>query len=85
MKKPIAFFCYDLEMYDRGFYLPYDENLPGPILKNQTELENYLSDATRNHLHTNYEKFVKKYMGACDGESTERIVRLIEDYMKREK
>ena len=32
-----------------------------------------------------YEKFVKKYMGACDGESTERIVRLIEDYMKREK
>lgn len=85
LKKPIAFFCYDLEMYDRGFYLPYDENLPGPILKNQTELENYLSDATKNHLHTNYEKFVKKYMGACDGESTERIVRLIEDYMKREK
>ena len=28
LKKPIVFFCYDLEFYDRGFYLPYDESLP---------------------------------------------------------
>lgn len=85
LKKPIAFFCYDLDIYDRGFYLSYDENLPGPILKNQAELENYLLNVEPTKLDTNYDKFVEKYMGACDGHSTEKIVALIKDYMEREK
>ena len=76
------FFCYDLEMYDRGFYLPYDENLPGKIVKTQNELEDYLSNNSRFELAANYDSFVDKYMGACDGNSTGRIVKLMEDYMK---
>lgn len=82
LKKPIVFFCYDLEMYDRGFYLPYDENLPGKIVKTQNELEDYLSNNSRFELAANYDSFVDKYMGACDGNSTGRIVKLMEDYMK---
>ena len=82
LKKPIVFFCYDLEMYDRGFYLSYDENLPGELVRNQEELEQYLSSARRFNLAPNYDKFVETYMGACDGKSTERIVRLIADYMR---
>ena len=82
LKKPIVFFCYDLEMYDRGFYLSYDEKLPGKMVRNQEELEQYLSSDGRFELAPNYENFVETYMGACDGKSTERIVKLIADYMK---
>lgn len=81
--KPIAFFCYDLKIYDRGFYLPYDANLPGPILKNQDELEKYLLSDMQSKRTANYEKFVENYMGACDGDSTKRIVDLLKNYMEK--
>ena len=81
LKKPIVFFCYDLEMYDRGFYLPYNEELPGKIIKSQSELEDYLGNNSRFELAANYDSFVDKYMGACDGNSTKRIVKLMADYM----
>ncbi len=35
----------------------------------------------RKKLGVFYEQFIEKYMGACDGKSTERIVNLIERYM----
>lgn len=81
LKKPIVFFCYDLEMYDRGFYFPYDECLPGKIIKNQNDLEAYLASESRFTLASSYNDFAEKYMGACDGKSTQRIVKLIADYM----
>lgn len=81
LKKPIIFFCYDLELYDRGFYLPYDESLPGKLAKTEEELVECLTDEKRKELSSSYEAFVEKYMGACDGKSTERIVNLIEDYI----
>lgn len=82
LKKPIIFFCYDLELYDRGFYLPYDESLPGKLAKSQEELTKCLIGEDRKKLGSSYENFVEKYMGACDGKSTERIVGLIKDYLK---
>ncbi len=82
LKKPIIFFCYDLELYDRGFYLPYDESLPGKLAKSQEELTKCLIGEDRKKLGSYYENFVEKYMGACDGKSTERIVGLIKDYLK---
>ena len=36
--KPIAFFCYDLLIYDRDFYLKYPDDLPGDVFKTQEEL-----------------------------------------------
>lgn len=81
LKKPIIFFCYDFELYDRGFYLPYDANLPGKLANNQNELIDCIVGDERDKLSTTYEAFVEKYMGACDGKATERIVRLIEGYL----
>ena len=81
LRKPIIFFCYDLELYDRGFYLPYDESLPGKIAESQEKLIEYLIADNRNNLGETYDMFVEKYMGACDGKSTERIVALIEAYL----
>lgn len=82
LKKPIVFFCYDLEIYDRGFYLDYDETLPGPLIKKQSDLVSYLTSERRKQLGDNYEEFASRYMGACDGKSTQRVVDLITEYIK---
>lgn len=82
LKKPMAFFCYDLEKYDRGFYLNYPDDLPGDIFRTLDELTDYLADRSRHVIDGRYQKFVDTYMSACDGHSAERIAALINDYTK---
>ena len=88
MGKPIAFYCYDYDSYERDFYLDMDTELSGPILKEQEELhaflrEQHLPDAAGSEAghpaddNVKSSKFFNKYLGACDGHSTERIVSLI--------
>jgi CDP-glycerol glycerophosphotransferase len=39
--RPIVFYAFDLKKYRdrlRGFYLPYDDSLPGPIVRTQGQL-----------------------------------------------
>lgn len=87
--KPMAFFCYDYDSYERDFYMDFDSELPGPLLKSQEELEKYLTGYLESSTiraetgeattaEQGYEEFLDKYLGACDGHSTERICRLIE-------
>ena len=82
LRKPIAFFCYDLLRYDRDFYLKYPEDLPGDVFKTQTELTDYLRTPEKHVLTDKYTTFVEKYMSGCDGHSCERIARLINSYME---
>ena len=82
LKKPIAFFCYDLSTYDRGFYLSYPEDLPGEVYVNQQELTEFLQDENKQILTDKYNLFVERYMSACDGHSSERIAKLINSYME---
>ncbi len=82
LRKPIVFYCYDREMYDRGFYLDYNRDLPGEIIENFEDFLDYLKDENRHQLTSQYDVFVEKYMSACDGHSTERIAKLINEYMK---
>lgn len=80
-EKPMVFYAYDLdEFYDyRGFFYRYDDEfLPGDIIKD----EDKLSDSVSRALDGEYDRerirrFRDKFMGACDGHSTERIVRYI--------
>ncbi|MGN0353865.1 MAG: CDP-glycerol glycerophosphotransferase family protein [Muricoprocola sp.] len=81
LKKPIAFYCYDLPIYNRGFYLNYPEDLPGDVYQTQEELEEFLRDKKKHVADEKHESFVKKYMSACDGHSCERIASLINGYM----
>ena len=78
LKKPMAFYCYDYDTYERDFYLDMERDLPGPILKTQKELQEFLSKGEFD-VNDSYAAFCDKYMGACDGHSTERIAKLIED------
>ena len=81
LKRPIAFFCYDLANYNRGFYLDYPDDLPGDIYQTQEELINYICSKEKHILSDKFNWFVEKYMSACDGHSTERIAAMINDYM----
>lgn len=78
-ERPMLFFAYDLEEYFdwRGFYYPYDELTPGPVCRTNEEMIDYI-----RHLDERFDKqrvidFKNKFMGACDGHATERILELV--------
>ncbi len=78
MKKPIFFFAYDLEEYydERGFYYPYEEFVPGPILKNTYEIVAKIQQLDKYDMDR-LEEFSKQYMSGCDGHSTKRIMEYV--------
>lgn len=79
MNRPIFFLAHDVEEYydERGFYYPYEEFVPGPIVKSTKELLDKLEDIEHYDM-TKIEAFCKQYMSGCDGHSTERILAYIE-------
>ncbi len=79
LERPMMFFAYDLEQYDkeRSFYFDYKNFVPGDIVKDTEEL--YLA-IRKNEKDFDKEKvkiFKKKFMSACDGKSTDRIIERI--------
>lgn len=78
-ERPMLFFAYDLEDYFdwRGFYYDYDEMAPGPVCRTTEEMIDYI-----NHLETKFDRqrvidFREKFMSACDGKATQRILDLV--------
>lgn len=81
LDKPIAFYCYDYDEYNRDFYLDYETELPGEIFKTQEAFLDYLSKG-EFEVSPKMQSFKDKYMSACDGHSTERISAVIDAMMK---
>lgn len=80
-KKPILIFAPDLENYkvQRGFYLNI-EALPAKIVENPKELNlESVEDAVLNFSEKETNLFLEKYMTACDGHATDRIVNLVKE------
>lgn len=78
LNKPILFFAYDLEEYydERGFYYPYEEFVPGPVVETTDALVQeikQIADFDRDKI----DAFRKKYMSGCDGHATERIIEYV--------
>lgn len=79
LDKPIAYFAYDLEEYSgkggRGLYYKYDEYIYGDIVKNTDEI----IDAILNPrlMEEKRKRFYNKFMGECDGHSTEKTCQWI--------
>lgn len=82
LRRPIAFYCYDLLNYNRGFYLNYPDDLPGDVYENQQELTAYLTSPDQHKTTEKYDRFIDKYMSACDGHSCQRIADMINSYME---
>ena len=78
LKRPILFYAYDLEDYRdklRGFYFDFENNAPGPILKNTDELI-YEIKSLDNSLNNNY-NFLNKFHELEDGQATKRVFNIV--------
>ena len=82
LNKPMVFYCSDFGEFEPDFYLDYDNALPGEIVKDSEKLLEAIRRAPDVSDAEKIAAFREKYMGACDGRSTERILRLIGDYLK---
>ncbi|MDO5293219.1 MAG: CDP-glycerol glycerophosphotransferase family protein [bacterium] len=78
LHKPIVFFVPDYVEYTskRGFYLDSSE-LPGERVMTSSELKNVVIDQFTNYNLEKANKFYDKYMNACDGSATDRIISLL--------
>lgn len=83
-ERPMLFFAYDLEEYydERGFYYDYNDLTPGPVVRTTEEIIDYIQ-----HLGTRFDRqkvaaFREKFMSACDGHATERILELLANRRK---
>lgn len=78
-EKPIFFFAYDLDEYNdwRGFYYDYYELTPGPIVKDTEEILAEISKLENGFDPVKIIKFKDKFMSACDGSATDRILKEI--------
>lgn len=89
MEKPMLFFAYDLKDYFdwRGFYYNYENLTPGPVVTTTEELVEQLKHLGELDLSV-VRQFKEKFMSACDGHATERILKLafgdrLEQYRKQ--
>ena len=77
-ERPQIFFAYDMDEYLdwRGFYYPYDEFVPGPIVRETEEVIDYIQHVDERFDQEAMRAFKEKFMSACDGHATERIAEM---------
>lgn len=77
-ERPLIFFAYDIESYNdwRGFYYDYDELTPGPVFTTDEEIIEYIKNIDKRFDKRKIIDFRDKFMSACDGNSTSRIIDL---------
>ena len=75
LSKPVVFYAPDMGDYEnkRDFFYDYSEYVYGPLVLNQDELaQSIMSIETIKMLDLT--AFKEKFLGACDGRSTQRFV-----------
>ena len=78
MKKPMIFYCYDLDEFDkfgRGFYGDYKTIVPGPIAFKTNEIINLIRNGNIESYDS--EEFLDTYLENCDGNSRKRLYNLL--------
>lgn len=77
--RPMIFFAYDLDNYYdwRGFYYDYKDFVPGPIHSTNEQMLNYIRNLDKCFDRQLVVDFKEKFMSACDGHATERIMKLV--------
>ncbi len=77
--RPMIFFAYDLDNYYdwRGFYYDYKDFVPGPIYTSSEEIIDYIKNIDTSFNKNIVTDFKNKFMSACDGHATERIMNLV--------
>lgn len=77
LNKPIIYFAYDKEDYEngRGLYFPFKEYIFGTVAKDTKELVKAIKK--EDLCKDKREKFIEKFISACDGKSTEKTYKWI--------
>jgi CDP-glycerol glycerophosphotransferase len=78
-RRPMLFFTYDFDSYQeeiRGFYVPYEETVPGPLLQTTGEVIEALRDieGVAGSHQERYERFVEQFCELDDGAAAARVV-----------
>ena len=76
LNRPMVFFAYDLDEYiaERDFYVPFEEFVPGPIVRTFPQL---LDVIRRGDLQQDkVQAFAAKHFAHLDGRSTDRVIDL---------
>ena len=78
-ERPMIFFAYDLDDYFdwRGFYYDYDELTPGPVVADTEAIIDYIKNLDTRFDKAKVHAFREKFMSACDGHATDRIMDLV--------
>ena len=79
---PTVFYCPDYKEYERGFYLKFPDDLPGTLVTDSNDLLSSVRQTKEKPPVDRIEGFRNRQLNACDGHATERIVKIIEDWMK---
>ncbi|MDF2542712.1 MAG: tagF [Herbinix sp.] len=85
LKRPMLFYCYDLEEYKdtlRGFYFDFLAEAPGPVVLETRELVEAIRTYRYDNYTDRYEAFGKKYNHADDGTASQKVIKLIEQKCK---
>ncbi|WP_312608715.1 CDP-glycerol glycerophosphotransferase family protein [Mammaliicoccus sciuri] len=90
LRRPILFFAYDKDEYAndiRGFYLPYESDLPGPVFETSEALIDYIKSMQYEDIPQSdtYKTFNHKYNHLDDGEATKRVSEKIIRTLDKEK
>lgn len=77
--KPILFYAYDFEAYAeeiRGLYLDMNTELPGPLIKNESDLFTAITniDVIQSDYQIRYQAFVKTYCSTGKGQSSDLVL-----------
>jgi len=79
---PVLFYCPDWEDYERDFYLDFPNELPGALVTDWAELPGAMRETLANPQTEKLAAFAKRQMGACDGNSTQRVAALIKEWQE---
>ncbi len=80
LKRPMIFFVYDIEDYRdhlRGFYLDFEKEAPGPLVKTTEEIIEEVKQIDQNGFTPSekIEDFYRKFCYLEDGRASERVVK----------
>lgn len=81
LQLPTVFYCPDRADYERGFYLSFDRDLPGPVTESAAAVLPLLRQAKADVPLEQIRAFCAAQLEACDGHATERIVQMIHSYL----
>ena len=86
LNRPMVFYPYDIDKYDtlRGFYMDYNETVPGPIAYTTDEFIRIFKDGHDfSQYDEKYAAFRTKYNHLDDGKASAKVVDLIQSIAEK--